>query len=403
MRALWLLGCVLFTLACAPAQRALATAASGEPEAKAGSSAEAQLRPPPVIAESLRGSSGGRLSIGELFVEQLQLTGATPDFAATARLTSFPALVKLGLLESSPRWRDVNDLPEARVIVEQPLRFEGTTGCLTLSTTRAVRTPELALASGSMFHRVRYDAASDLCVGCYVHHDDWLPGDPLECGTAFTEICGLAIPCDALQGPPADAEDNDAWFDVPENWAFAELKETDDEEGILDARVVSPVSGRTYVVLRANSLYFGSGGPGLGASGALFAPGLRLAARLHPAHLEALPDGVGVGFGGGCGGSHGRGFCGGGYAKAKKKPEVFSAQLEPGTLFHDAKGRAWATVASPLVVQYSPSTAERGFVNVHSQELDGICESEQHCSCGEDLFHVKTSELRPLTNGEASD
>lgn len=399
MRELSLLGAVLVALGCGPALRDSATTGAGTSGAKAESSSAPRPQSALGGAGPLRGTNGGRLSVGELFVEELQLLGETREFSATVTLTGVPALVKLGALEASPRWRDADAAPEARVEGERPLRFEGTTGCLTLLTTRDVYTPELALKSGSMFHRVRHDPVSDLCVGCYVHHGDWMPGDRLECGAAFTEVCGLAIPCDALEGAPEEPEDTDAWLDLPDSWAYAQFRETDDEEGILDVRIVSPMSGRTYVVLRANGLYFGSPRPELGGSGVVFAPGLRLAARVHPSRLEPLPDSLAVGFGGGCDGDHGRGLCGG---HVKKDPELLSARLDPGTQFHDANGRAWATVASPLVVQYGSSTAEGGLVNVRSRELDGICEHDEHCSCGSDLFYVQASDLRPMPNDATS-
>src|SRR5690606_32216381 len=51
--------------------------------------------------------SDGRLSVGELFVKELQWIGATREFSATVTLTGIPALATLGALEDSPRWRDV--------------------------------------------------------------------------------------------------------------------------------------------------------------------------------------------------------------------------------------------------------------------------------------------------------
>lgn len=344
-------------------------------------------------AGSAESSSVPTLVIDELFVENLVVAPAR-GAPLQLTLTQVPGRVALSHDRSYPF--DWSAEPLATVELLRPARFRGTTGCLTLTTTRRVTTPDYTLAAGIAFHRVRYDADSGTCVGCYVHLSDWMPGDPLTCGSGSAEICGLAVPCEALEGrapEPVDGAHDDLIPELAENARVAALKpaESDfDADGNLDIPLHSLSERRRWTLLRDGSLFFVERPGATPRAFEIVGPGLRLTARLDAAPLEYFPE-TSIGFSGGCHGSHGRATCGHHSNRPRQEPVRRQSVVPAGVFLRDGHGQPWAELTEPLVVRPKGGTDE--LVGVAADGLSGICEAGPHCDCGSEIFFVRRAEL----------
>jgi len=296
----------------------------------------------------------------------------------------------------------------ATVEVLRPISFRGAVECLTLRTTKLVEQPDFVLAPGSHFHRVSYDDETGLCVGCYASLDDWLPGDPLRCGDALTEVCGLQIPCDALEGPAHAVDDGGSsylpeWEEehrvgviIPEIYPECADPDLDCQPG--PVQVILRQSGGPLTVLSSKNLNVISARHAAATSVNLVDFGFRAEVTIDPKLVVYPPDQGPYSQQGGCKGSHGRGLCGG----SEVQPgERVTARLETGTPLYDLEGREWSRVSAPFDVVYTRSSNPEELVRIETRALQGICESEDACLCNS-LLLVRQADLTSETPNAAT-
>lgn len=191
-------------------------------------------------------------------------------------------------------------------------------------------------------------------MGCFASCDDWIPGDPLECEEARVEVCGLRIPCEALEGPTEFIDDGHPSRDpvwkgehrVGAIHAAVDPRCTEPESDCqaLPVQVTLRQSDDplTVTMSRRLSVVHVENDPASAVE--LVDYGFRAQAVIHP-NIVVYPPDQGLFFRfGGCSCSHGRGLCGSHGPKRTKLP----ARVRRGAPLY-----VWAHVTEPFDVVFS--------------------------------------------------